>query len=154
MPRTIVYPPVQKETVTFGGPGGGSAKRPSTEVDGYAEKLTKYIPAEVIAFFAPIASVLASRVELLWSTAAIGVIATPAYLFLSAKSLPREKQPRPHFYILSVVAFIVWALATSALGKQANLDPISTSFLLGVTVFLLPAVDGLAEHFIYRPHHT
>jgi hypothetical protein len=148
MPRTIVYPVVQKETVTF----GGAVAKPSSSaaVDGYTEKLTKYIPAEVIAFFAPVGSLLESRVGLLWFAAAIGLIATPGYLFLSAKNFPPEKQPRPHFYAFSVVSFVVWALATSTLGKQLNLDAISTSFLLGVTVFLLPLVDGLTEHFIYN----
>src|SRR6266851_2631963 len=138
MPRTIIYPKAQNEVLTFGGPVGGAGKPPSAApADGYAEKLTKYIPAELIAFYAPVASLLESRVELLWFAAAIGVIATPGYLFLSAKSLPLEQQPRPHFYILSIVAFIVWALATSTLGKHIKLDPISTSFLLGATVFLL-----------------
>jgi hypothetical protein len=111
--------------------------------DTYTEKLPKFIPAETIAFYAPIASVIGERPSLLISAGVIGLLATPAYLWLSARRLPPSLQPRWHFYVLASTAFAIWALGTSGLGALFGIDAIASAFILAVGVFVIPLVDQL-----------
>lgn len=127
--QVIVQPKIQEEEIHPGDP--------------YVDRLTKFIPAEIIAFFAPLAALVAGRTSLLIAAGVIGLLATPAYLWITARKLEEQQKPRLHFYFLSSIAFIAWALATSELGKIFGLDAIATSFMLGVTVFLIPLLDLL-----------
>jgi hypothetical protein len=113
--------------------------------DDYTGKLVKYVPAEVLAFFAPMAAAVEGRNSLLIAAMIIGFLATPAYLWYGAQKLPPEQKPLVHLYPLSAVAFVAWALGTSSIGSLIGLDSIVTSFILGTSVFLIPLVDGLVE---------
>jgi hypothetical protein len=115
----------------------------SHPADEYKDKLIKFVPAEVVAFFAPLASLVQERPTLLVSSAFLGLIATPGYLWISAGKLEPAARPPIHNYVLSTLAFAVWALATSRLGSMVGLGSIETAFLLGVTVFAIPFIDGL-----------
>ena len=86
-------------------------------VDDYSDKLIKYVPAEVVAFFIPIGALLQDRRNLLIVAAIVGLVATPGYLWRSAQSLPVSQRPPMHTYVLAGgVSFAVWAIATSAIG--------------------------------------
>ena len=113
--------------------------------DDYAGKLVKFVPAEVLAFFAPMAAAVQSRKGLLIAATIVAFLATPAYLWYGAQKLPPQQQPLRHFYPLSAIAFLAWALGTSSLGSLIGLDSIATSFMLGTSVFLIPLADGLLE---------
>lgn len=147
MPRTVVYPTLQRtkeRPIEFGGSG---TEPPVTETglraDTYAEKLAKFIPAETVAFFAPVASMMEERPPLLIAAAIIGALATPAYMWTSARRLSPELQPRWHFYVLSTIAFGAWALGTSRLGSIIGIDSVTSAFILGTAVFVLPLIDSL-----------
>lgn len=150
MSRVVIYPsassaPQKPGTIHFGGPGA-SAREPEgagTIPDGYAEKLMKFVPAEVVAFFAPMAALVQDRPLLMVAAAVVGLAATPAYLVAAARNLPSEQRPPLHYYILSSIAFVAWALGTSDLGALAGLDSIATAFTLGVTVLLIPLADSV-----------
>src|SRR6266850_2593168 len=111
MSRTILYPDLDDsqarvvEQPKFGGPASAQAQRKNRKdekaADGYAEKLVKYIPAEVVAFFAPLATLAQDRSGLLIALALVGLIATPAYLWQSSRRLPPKKQPLVHTYVLA-----------------------------------------------------
>jgi len=111
--------------------------------DGYLEKLVKYVPAEVVAFFAPIASLVESQRPLLIASGVVGLIATPTYLWANAKGLEKRQRPPAYYYVLSTAAFVVWALATSKLGALLHLTGVSMAFTLGVAVFVIPLADKL-----------
>jgi hypothetical protein len=112
--------------------------------DGYVDKLVKYVPAEVVAVFAPLAALIGSRHGLLITLAIACLFATPAYLLLTALNQPAEKRPLPHYYLLAAVAFAAWAIGVSAdLDKFFGLDSIVVAFVLGLAVIIVPAVDGL-----------
>jgi hypothetical protein len=147
MIRTVVYP--RK------GDRPGAVPQSTVEVDDqppddYKAKLVKYVPAEVIAFYIP-AYALASKSG---SVAAgsrgetaqivviiISILGLIGYLFLrSDKSSP----PRPYFYLLSVLAFLAWAIGTSSVGQDVfHLPETLNEFTVLAAVFLIPMLDDL-----------
>jgi hypothetical protein len=164
MPRTIIYKRDVEEhddAVEAGAPAQptlAGAKIPATAAakkkaatdalaDGYVEKLLKYVPAEVIAFFAPIASLVEKQTALLVASGIVGLVATPLYIKLYSRNLRRRSkgtQPPPIYnYALSMAAFVVWALATSKLGGLLHMSSTAIAFMLGVAVFVIPLADKL-----------
>ncbi len=139
MPRTIVPPTVAPSA---GGPGG---KVRLDQGEDLSTKLIKYVPAEAIAFFVPAAAGLGtSRGALLVTTVAVGAAGTLGWLWYNGNSLPPDKRPLPHYYVLSVIAFLIWALATAPnLATLVNLDTTVTGLLLMFGVFLIPLADGI-----------
>jgi hypothetical protein len=102
------------------------------------------VPAEVVAVFAPLAAAVGSRHGLLLVLAIVCLLATPAYLLLTALSQPAEKRPLPHYYLLAAVAFCAWAIGVSHdLDSVFGFDSVVVAFALGLTVVIVPAVDGL-----------
>lgn len=145
MPRTIVPPVV----VSPGGPGGkirleGGEDLPS--------KLIKYVPAETLAFFVPAAAGIGtSGRALLLAVVVAGAIGTVGWLWYKGSSLPAKERPLFHFYVLSVIAFLVWALATAPnVAALANLSAIATSVLLLLGVYLIPLADGILTKLLPR----
>jgi hypothetical protein len=136
MPRAAASP---TETGVLGKTGKGAAVSP----DGYKDKLIKYVPAEVLAFYTPLAAALTARTDLLITIAIAGLIATPIYLWYAASGKPKAERPLKHFYVLSALAFVAWAMCTSALGVTLGLSPVVASVILGITVLFLPPLDAL-----------
>jgi hypothetical protein len=131
-----VVPPSPATTRRAGGGQDG---------DALPEKLVKYVPAETLAFFVPVAAALGTSRDG-WLVAAIVVAAlgTVGYLWQNAQQLKPTQRPLGHFYVLAVVAFCAWAVGTS--GSVADLlgaDDIVGSVLLGFAVFLIPLADGV-----------
>jgi hypothetical protein len=134
MSRTVIYR-TDDGPVVFG-PG-------DTPADGYVDKLIKYVPAEVVAFFAPAAAIAAGSRGALLGIAAAGVIATPGYLWYQSRKLPVDRKPLPHFFVIATIAFLVWAAATSpALASTAHLETQTVTLLLMVTILFVPLVDA------------
>jgi hypothetical protein len=112
--------------------------------DGFPEKLAKYVPAEVLAFYVPALAIGGVRQDvqallLVTVVAAVGVV---GYLAWSARSLPAENRPPTWFYMLALVAFGGWAVGTvPELGADLKLSAAVSSVLLPITVFLVPAID-------------
>ncbi len=117
--------------------GKATALGPSAE-DKYATRLLKYIPAEVVALFVSANGVvptdLPDRSTYQWIIFAFCVVATPVYLFFTARDEVKKK-PIWTQILLATIAFPVWAFALG--GVFASLSwyqPFAGSLLLmGVT---------------------
>jgi energy-converting hydrogenase Eha subunit A len=136
MPRTVVPPaPLRR-----GGPEGAAVGG-----DGLPERLVKYVPAETLAFFVPLAPIVGrDRAALLVFVLVAGLVGTVGYLWLSGSRLPVDERPRRHFYALAGLAFLAWALGTSAVVQDLlGVDAIAAAVVLAVAVFLVPLADGL-----------
>jgi hypothetical protein len=134
MPRTIVYPhpPIRNFA------SGALSDQP----DRYGDKLVKYIPAEALAFYLPMYTLMkdqgpGSR----YAAFIVAVLGVPLYLFTRSD---RSSPPNWYYYVISVLAFVAWAIGTSTLGQDLfALSEVSSKFVTGCAVFLLPAVDAL-----------
>lgn len=109
-------------------------------VDGYITKLQKYIPADVVAIYLTIDSVLRSAGEmnwlLYWLLFLFILIATPFYLWRVAK-IKKKLQ-----IVISSLAFIVWVFALG--GPFSGLQwykPLYGAVLLPLYTFLIPIID-------------
>ena len=108
--------------------------------DGYGEKLLKYIPAETIAFYAPLAAIPGIGSAARWAILLVGLGITVLYLVAQAK---REKlKPPPAYFVLGGIAFLAWALGTSDfLTAVAGVDAVWGGVILGAAVFGIPGID-------------
>jgi len=128
MNRTIVYP-------VAGAKGG--------EADTWGDKLVKYIPAEVIAFYVPMyALVESAQPWAAWLVLGLGALGTLGYLRVF---LVPPGPPRFYFYVLSVVAFAAWAVGTSSIGSRLwHMPTWAEEVTILAAVFLIPLTDELA----------
>lgn len=144
--------------------------------DGYASKLVKYIPAEVLAAFVPLVA-LASKIggrhsPWVWVTIGIGTIGVVGYFRWQAtdgleaqllavhgpgtanpwhkEKLEEEmekRQPYSYFYGLALVAFGAWALAIAAPVRDAvGLEAAKAEYIVAAVTFLLPLADATLFH--------
>jgi hypothetical protein len=134
MPRTVV-PPVRLR----------GAARETAGGDGLPERLVKYVPAETLAFFVPLAPIVGpDRDALLVVVVVAALIGTVGYLWLNGSRLEPDERPRPHFYALAGLAFLAWALGISTLVQDlVGVDEIAAAVVLAVAVFLIPLIDGV-----------
>jgi hypothetical protein len=128
MRRTVVYPPRDAARAAVESP------------DKVGDKLVKYIPAEVIAFYVPVYAYVQARPDWAkWLVLGLAVVGTLGYLYVRSE---KANPPRWFFYVLAVLAFIGWALGTSSLGADLFGFPDFVSKLaVFLAVFLLPLVD-------------
>jgi hypothetical protein len=139
MPRTVV-PPV-----------AARGERGATQVggDSLPERLVKYVPAETLAFFVPVAgSIGSSRSPLLIAAVSAGLVGTVGYLWLAGQRAESDQRPRGHFYILAAVAFVCWAIGTSAnVAHLVRIDQVTAGVILGLAVFLVPLIDEVLTRY-------
>jgi hypothetical protein len=142
MPRTVVPP------VRFRGPGDGKP----VGGDSLPERLAKYVPAETLAFFVPIAAVLGTdRKPWLIAAVVVGVLGTAGYLWVAQRRTEDDEQPLPHFYVLACVAFLCWAVGTNAgVASLIGLDKVEAGVVLAVGVFLIPLSDEFLNRVLLR----
>ena len=105
----------------------------------------------MIGFFLP-AYALVQRLEGLWwvgwvvfVTSALGL---GGYLFIQSD---KDKPPRWYFYLLSILAFVAWAVGTSSAGAELFKLPqpeITGKLIVMAAVFLVPLVDELLTRLI------
>ena len=132
-------------------PNGGAPPRELTR-DDYITKLIKYVPAEVVAAFTGLTAAAAAVGDnAVWWIFAIGILATVGYYYRSAYKLPPTDRPRPYFYVLSVVAFVIWSLAVNeSIRGLFDMDARVSEFFLVVGAFLIPFVDEMLTIFYPR----
>jgi hypothetical protein len=137
MPRTVV-PPVGFRSGQSGAVGG----------DDYLVKLAKYVPAEALAFFVPLSGIVGdSRPTLLWIVLAVGAVGTVGYLWVAGQRADPDQRPLAHFYALGALAFLAWALGTSAtVPGLIGLDAMAGGVILGIAVFFIPLLDNVLNH--------
>lgn len=129
------------------------------EVDGYLERLTKYVPAEILAAYTPIALLAKDRPVLLTTLSIVFLILTPVYLFISKEVQKGDTslKVRPYLYALAPASFVVWAMNTSvpfrdllaawppfaAIGK---LDDVVASVVLVLGALIIPGIDMILDY--------
>lgn len=110
--------------------------------DDYAARLVKYIPADVVALYLTVQTIIAASTAappwLLWAVFAAVLVLTPLYLWRVAK-ITKSLQ-----IALSVLAFVVWVFALpdnpfSTLGWYNALYP---AIALPFVTFLIPIVEA------------
>jgi hypothetical protein len=140
MIRTIVYgEPTRTKSALEGAEVANEAPK-----DGYVDRLLKYVPAEILAFFIPAAAAAKADRRLSWTVFAVGLVATIGYLRYHAEALPAPQRPPLHFYALAAVAFVFWAMGSSeAVRELLKVSATTTEVLLGIAVLMLPLADWL-----------
>jgi len=114
---------------------------PESAADKYADKLVKYIPADIIgAWLAAKGLILtASDVPtslILWISFGVGLVLTFLWTLKQTK-LPNHK-PAYTQSIISTVAFLVWVIA---MGKPFELNPLYGSLLLILFSLVIPLIN-------------
>ena len=152
--RTPLYDnvPVAQLEKRFGEPDE-PAREPTR--DDYVTKLLKYVPAEVTVAFTALVAAAAQADQatggttgnqtIVWIAFFIGLVATAGYFYRSAYKLPPDDKPRPYFYVLVLVSFVIWSLAVNESVRQIfnNMDERMAEFLLVAGAFLIPFVDEM-----------
>lgn len=155
MPRTPTYPRAAPtaastaETLPRSTTASASAAQ-LLSADGMAEKIVKYVPAEVLAFYAP-AYALIPEGDLLLRRIVLGagLMGTVVYL-LAAR--PKSAGPPAYFYVLAAIAFLAWAIGVSDVGVQLlGLSSAASKVLFAVGVFLIPGIDEALTRFLPPP---
>ena len=113
-----------------------AANNGQSTVDGYREKLLKYIPAEVIALYVSLDAIIrgaasAGKPDMTayWLLFVFCVVVTPLYLWRASKV---EKKLQ---LLLSTIAFAVWVFALG--GPFANLEWVTAHKVLAAMVLPL-----------------
>lgn len=140
MPRAIVYASDPARVRTADVDGGDN--------DAYLSKLTKYVPAEVLAFFVPTYANLPANAERWhWTVFGIGLAATLGYT-LATRMREHGKVGPWYHYILTGIAFAGWASSVTAAGTDlVGLDPAIAPTILSITVLMVPLADDLLTRF-------
>ena len=156
MVRNVVYPPhprsiSSREAAASAKADDGGEQQP----DDYGDKLVKYIPAEVIAFFLPAYALAAKLTDFSdrigWLLVGIAIVGTVGYLLVKAD---KAKPSRWYFYLLAVLAFLGWAIGTTTeVAKLFNLPQpeLSGKLVVFVTIFIVPLVDELLTRYLPAP---
>lgn len=136
MARSIVYDTNQTRPRVR-----GNAPLPEAAADQYADKLVKYVPAEVLAFYLPAFALFEADAGR-WAVAILGALGTVLWTLVAAK---RNKTPLPWFYpTLALLAYAAWAIGVSALGTDVlGFSKEVATLIVLVAILAIPAVDEL-----------
>jgi hydrogenase/urease accessory protein HupE len=114
-------------------------------LDEFSDKLIKYIPADVVAFYIAVSGIIASQEDeikpmLLWSAFWVGLIGTVLW------TLRQTKMPNKPLAITQTAictgAFVVWAIALGGpFALYEGYRPVFGSLLLAAYTFLVPLVN-------------
>jgi hypothetical protein len=115
--------------------------------DTYVSKIALYVPAETIAVLALLFAAFKPSGDVVWWWVAGAALANCVYLLSLAFGQPKTvPRPRLYFYFLSVVALVLWAMATlgpvkKAAGLTGTDGPAKQAALLALAAFIVPALD-------------
>lgn len=116
---------------------------PVPHADDYQSRLLKYIPAEVIAVYLTLDSILRSardQIPLqlwLWIIFAVLLVGTPLYLWRVSK-VTKKRQ-----LIISTIAYALWVFTLGgAFASQAWYRPVYGALLLPLYTFFVPVLSG------------
>ena len=132
-----------RRALTYRAPTGDAVPG-ALPADDYLAKLVKYVPAEVIAFFTPIAAFVGADKGPLVAITVAAAVGTIFWTYVAARSVPPAQRPRWYSYVLALVAFGVWAITISTgLRDLIGLSEVWSGVVLGVTVLFVPGIDLL-----------
>ncbi len=121
------------------------ASKTSTKIDGYVDKLVKYIPTEIVGAWIAITGLIKSSSDipatvLLWGLFIFFVVLTVLYIFKQT-SEPR-KSPAITQIAISTGAFIVWVFALGEpFSSLSFYRPVYGSILLIVYNLVIPLIN-------------
>lgn len=146
MPRAIIYPHLAHSSgageyrPTYGRADSGAA---STQTDDYLARLGKHVPGEALSVFLVITT--GGDVSETILAIAIVVITVVAVIYRHNRNaqLPQREQANGVVYdVFTIVAFLAWALGTSAQTQHLiGLDARDAVVLMALVAFALPAID-------------
>lgn len=124
-------------------------------VDGFMEKVAKYLPAESITITTLAFAALTPKGAAVWWLVVAGAVANVLYLFGTALQARKEAPMPPfYFYVLSAAALTLWSIAVvSVVGTEAGIKGSNAeaqkTFVLALAAFAIPLADvvitGLKE---------
>ena len=124
------------------------APPPDSKVtDSYAEKLVKFIPADILAAYVAISGITASNDQPLWlSWGVFGVLLalTPLYVCLVKTDPPGIAWSKTFHWVAACLAFTSWAFAMGG-PFAATFDwyqPYLGSVVLILTTLIIPVMEG------------
>lgn len=129
------------------------------ERDDFLTKIAKYVPAETITLVTLAFAAFSPSGTWVWVILGGGAVANVIYLFSTALTATSTPLPRWYFYLLAVLAYVLWAAAIigpvgEKLGiKGDNLEAKQT-FYLAAAAFLVPTLDTIATHLSGRLRRT
>jgi hypothetical protein len=143
MSRLITYSKTIPAAAAAPPVAGRPVPKATTPNDDYAQKLVKYVPGEAIAFYTPLAATLNDHGALSqFLLVGIGLVGAIFYTYYHSRALPAGQVVLPHYYVLSALAFIVWAANLSPqFGSDLHLDLAWRTIALASAVFLFPGID-------------
>lgn len=155
MARGIVYPPAVIADTSKVKNHKAPKPEPLTEgeeklVDGYRDKLIKYVPVEATIFFALAYGKLGDQIEGSegagrgWWALILVVGALIAILFAGAGT--RDRAPLPwYFYLLTAAAFVAWAIGTTGIAQEMFPEFLrdANDVVFAAAAFIIPGVDQL-----------
>jgi hypothetical protein len=142
MARVLLYkpttPPAGEGVAPTAGPGG----KPKSDED-YADKLVKYIPGEAIAFYTPLALLVKdSGIGAQLALILVGAVGVILYTGYHARRQKSKGRVLVHFYVFSVIAFLLWSSNTTPTFAAAiHFDQVPRTIALAAATFLFPALD-------------
>jgi hypothetical protein len=143
MPRTVVPQQSSAPAAAAAGGGVGAAAGGGSSGDGLPEKLIKYVPAETLAFFVPVAAAIGTGKEgALIAAIIVAAVGSPLYLWVAGSKAAVAERPKLHFYILAEIALACWVLGTS--GSVQSLVGVGETLggvVLAGAAFLIPVTD-------------
>lgn len=118
--------------------------------DGVASKIVKYVPVEMITLATLFFAAFPLTGRAVWFWVAGGAALNVGYLMSVSRAALDTPNPRPQFYLLSAVAFVLWSMATiDPVAAAAHLTGGSGSgqraFVLTFATFSLPILDTLVS---------
>jgi hypothetical protein len=126
------------------------------EPDGYFAKLIKYVPVEMVTVFTALTAAASAVPEFAGSMAPriiflLFAFASPVYFWLQSRTLDPVDQPAKFFYVLTVPAFLIWALALNkTVRDDLHWSPELAEFLLATGAFAIPLIDQLLTALLLR----
>jgi hypothetical protein len=118
------------------------------DVDGYRDKVVKYVPVEATAFFTLAYGTLHEGLDVeklsdrIWWILLLLLGGMIAVLF--AGGAGRTRTPKPwYFYILVLAAFVAWAFGTTGVAQEIWADWLSEAndVVLAAAAFIVPGID-------------
>ena len=90
------------------------SSKQSAKVDGYADKIIKYIPSEIVGGWIALQGIAENidsegKITLLWGILIFLVILT--FFYIQKATTDSKKKPAIKQTVFSVVAFMIWAFA-------------------------------------------
>lgn len=138
MPRSVISAADLRDASAEPGALTAGTKAPA---DDYKDRLLKYIPAEVIALYVTLTSVVEAIPDtprwLPWAIFGFGIFATWIYLWRVGKVTKRLQ------LAISVGAFVVWAFATGGPFEALSwYEPYYGALLLPIYTFMVPIIEA------------